>query len=219
MIFTYDRAVSSGFTLVNTLVSQDHPSYLRRFQVPTKYRDWMPFASTDCVMPFGTLNQDEPFVVDPTQAFIILQLFGEVQDRVLIVLRTQALIKHACLMGTDTYIPWEEWGRDAIVMEMPTSDSVIYIQGVHVVEGQMGKVPGSDHANHMSIRVFDFSKRGCSTIRDEGGETVWAAWYEEGRELSLEGSQNMGRLELGSLGDGAFYSLVSCLRCWKTGVG
>jgi len=219
MIFTHDRAVSSGFTLANTLVSQDRPSRFLRFQVPTKYRNWIPFASTNCVMPFGTLNQDEPFVVDPTQAFIILQLFGEVTDRVLIVLRTQALIEHACSMGTDTYIPWEEWGRDAIVMEMPTSDSVIYVQGVHVVEEQMRKVPGSDHTNHTSIRVFDFSKRGCSTLCDEGCETVWAAWYKEGRELLLEGSQNVGRLEFGSLSDGVFYSLVSRPRCWETGVG
>jgi len=218
MIFTYNRAVSSGFTLANTLVSQDHPSHFRRFQVPTKYRNWIPLASTDCVMPFGTLDQDEPFVVDPTQAFIILQLFGGVTDCVFIILRTQALIEHTCSMSTD--IPWEEWGRDAIVMETPTSDSTIYVQGVHVIEEQMRKVPGSDvHTNHMSIRVFDFSKRGCSTLCDEDGETLRAAWYKGGRELFLEGSQNVGIPEFGSLGDGVFYSLVSRLCCWRAGVG
>ena len=91
----------------------------------------------------GTLNQDEPFVVDPTQAFIILQLFGEVPIRVFtVVLRTQALIEHACSESTDIYIPWEDWERDAIVMEMPTFGSVIYVQGVRVIEEQMLEVPG-----------------------------------------------------------------------------
>jgi len=120
-------------------------------------------------------------------------------------------------MGTETYIPWEEWGRDPIVTETQAFNLSTCVQGVHVTEAEMRRVPG-DNVD-MRLRAFDFSKWGCSTLCDEGGEAVRTARYKYGRELLLEESGNVSRLGFGSLDNGVFYSLVSRLCHLKTGVG
>jgi len=218
MVFPHGPATNfPGFTLIDTLVSQVHLKNFRLFSTPTRYHNWAASASLDCGMSFGTLDQDGPLIVDPTQAFIVLQFVGgEEPTRVCIVLRTQALIKHACSMGTETCIPWEEWGRNAIVMEMQALNQATYVQGVHVIEVEVRKLPdGNFDTNHLYLRAFDFSKWGSGALCDEGGETVQTARYKDGREFSLERSGNLGRLGFGLLGDGIFYSLVSRLYHWK----
>ena len=71
-------------------------------------------------------------------------------------------------MGTEIQIPWEQWGKDAMVtMEMPTFGSHIYVQGAHVVEVKARSVSGGG-VERICLRIFDFSKRGCSTLWDEG---------------------------------------------------
>ena len=218
MIFTRGRAVDSfGLILINTLASQDHQRNFRLFCLPARYRDW----ATSMDIDYGTPDQDRPFIVDPTQAFIVLQFFGgEKLSRVWVILRTQALIEHASSVGTETYIPWEEWGRDAIVMEMPMFTLTVYVQGVHMVEvGTQSFSDGEVEMDYMCLRTFDFSKWGYSTLCDEGGEAVRETWYEDGRELLLEESEDMDGPEFGSLGNGILYSLVSCLCHWKMSVG
>ena len=222
MIITGGSGVKSfGLALINTLISQDHPGKFRQLRVPTKYHDWIPFTSIDYDMSLGTLNQDGPFIVDPTQAFIVLQLLcEEAVTRVSIVLRTQALIEHACSMSTETYIPWEEWGRDAIFMEMPTFIPFTYVQGVHVIEVETRRVLGGNtNTIYMHLRIFDFSMWGCSMLCDESGEAVRTARYKSGRELSLEESRIVSTLGFGSLGNGVFYALVGHFCRWETGVG
>ena len=121
-------------------------------------------------------------------------------------------------MNTEIYIPWNEWGRDAIFIEMPASDRPIHVQGVHVIEAEERRVPGGDTV-HMGLRIFDFGKWGCSTLCDEGGETVRTARYRGGRESLLEGSGTRSIPEFDSLGDGIFYAVVGHFCHWKRGVG
>ena len=205
--------------LFNTLVSQDDSRSLRRFRVPQRYRNWFPSVIIDRGMPLGTLNQDEPLIVDPAQAFIVIELFrGEVSTLASIVLRTQALIRHSCSMSTDTHIPWEEWGKDAMIIEIPTLHLKFYVQGTQMIEAKMRRVPGGG-MEHICLRTFDFSKRGCSTLRSEGCEVVPAAWYENGRDLFLEGRGNVEEQEFDSLGNGTFCYLVSFFCHWKIRVG
>jgi len=212
MIFTHDHATnSSGLILINTLISQDLQRNFRLFCIPTRYSDLIAPTSIDYDMSLGTLDQDGPFTVDQTQAFIILQFFGgEEPNCGWVILCTQALIEHACSMRTETYIPWEEWGRDAIVMGIPTFSPAIYVQGVHAVEAAMRTVPDSFGRVHIYLRTFNFSKWGCSTFCDEGGEAVRETRYEDGRGLFLKGS-DVGLVEFGPPGNSVFYSVVSRL--------
>ena len=208
MVFDLERIGNPPeFTVFNTLIPQDHPRSLRRFRVPMRYRNWLPSAFTDREMSLGTLNPDNPLIVDPSQAFIILELFGrEAGIRVFIVVRTQSLIKYTCSMDTEDCIPWEEWGRDAMIMEMRSSCPQIYIQGTHVVEVKARRLP-NDVMERMYLRTFDFSKQGCSMFWGEGGEVMQAVWYKGGRDLFLEESENMIPVRLSSLGNGTFFYL------------
>jgi len=160
MLFTSDYFPQLIF--IDTLISQDHLRNFRQLCFPERYRDSVTTASINYDMSFGTLDKDGPFIVDPTQAFIILQLPGaEEQTRVCVVLRTQALIEHACSMRTENYIPWEEWARNSIIMERQTSNLPTYIQGVHLIETEMRRVPGGNvDMSRIYLRTFDLSKRG-----------------------------------------------------------
>jgi len=200
------------FMLFNTLIPQDRPRELRRFSVPQKYRDWFPSVNIDHEMPSGTMSRDEPLVVDSTQAITVLNLFRG-PAHVLIVLRTQALIKHACSMGVDTHIPWKELEKDAVVVDVPVYGSSIHVQGTHVVVARMHDDPDGG-TGHMCLRVFDCSKRGCIKLRGEGDEAGRKAWYEGGQDFPLGGNENADPQRLCSLANGTFY-LVSRLCCPK----
>jgi len=220
-MMVFDRGHAGNppeFTLFNTFISQDHPGNLRRFRIPMRYHKSVLVVKTEHSMSLGTPDRDGPLIVDPAQEFIVLELFdaSALKPYVLIVLRIQALIKRACSVDTEIQISWEEWGRDAMIMEMPTFDSRIYVQGTHVVEAKVRSVSGGE-AKRICLRTFDFSKRGCSTLWDESSETVRAAWHEDGRDLFLEGGDNMN---LYSLGNGTFFHPpVSRLYRPKTSVG
>jgi len=101
----------SQFTVFDTLISQGSPTNLRRFCVPLKYSGWKPSMHVDRDMPLGTPNQDDPLIVDPAQAFVVLGLFsGVTSTSVYIVSRIQALINHTCSPSTEIYVRWGEWG-------------------------------------------------------------------------------------------------------------
>ena len=207
------------FTLFDTSVSQDHPTNFRHFRVPLKYRDWSPSVTLDTCIGLGMQNQDEPLIVDPTQALILLQFYrDDVSTDAVVMLRIQALVKQACLMGADTDIPWRELERDAVVIEPSTSNAKFSVHGVHVIEVTRhpilfdGDVPVRFH-------VFDFSRRGCSTLRDANDETMGAAWCKGGRGFPFEWSGIRTRNALCSLGNGTFYGLVCGLHRWKVHEG
>jgi len=114
-----DRTGNAQFILYNTLLLQNHPGSFRRFCFPQKYRSWFPLTNTDYDMPPGTVDRDGPLVTDPTQAALLVKLLGrEGADRVLFIFRTQALVDHACSTSADTDIPWDEWGRGTMTMEI-----------------------------------------------------------------------------------------------------
>ena len=195
------------FTLFNTFISQDYPTNFRRFRVPLKYRDCYPSVTLDNCICLGMLNQDEPLTVDPTQAFILLELSSiDSSTDAVITLRIQVLIEQACLMDTGTHIPWRELTRDAVVVETSVSDSNFYVQGVHVIEEPRNYFFFGD-GSLMHFRTFNFSKRGCSTFQDADGETV--------RYFSLEWGGTVPH----PLGNGTFYCLVCGFRRSKAHEG
>jgi len=92
-----------------------------------------------------------------------------------------------------------------MVMEMPTRDACILVQGVHVI---VVKIPTSPH---LRLQPVWFS----STLWDKGGRAGRTDFYEGEWDFLLEGSRGVPNWGLNSLGNGTFYSLVSCPCCWK----
>jgi len=194
--------------LFNTLLPQDHPRNLRRFRIPPRYRKQFPFVATDRDGSFGT--QDGSLITDPTQAILVADVCDcdEPPRHYSLILRTQALITRACSMSSDTCIPLDEWERDTVIMEMPADDTNIFVQGVHMIVVKKRAHIGDD-MDHLRLRTFDFSLRGCSTLWDKGDSAGRTDLYEGGRDFILEGTGGVSDWGLDSLGNGAFYSLVS----------
>ena len=215
MVSTSNHDGLAELVLFNTFLPQDHPRNLRRFDIPLRYRGRFSSVITDCDGPLGT--QDGSLITDPAQAILVVDLCdGDEPHHLSLVLRIQTLVARACSMSSDTCIPWDEWKRDAVIMEMPVYDSHIFTHGVHViVVGKRAHV--GDDADHLWLRTFDFSLRGCRALQAKGGRAGRRRTdvYESGRDFTLEGTVGVSDWGLNSLGNGAFYSLVSCTCCWK----
>jgi len=199
--------------LFNTLLPQDDQGNLRRFDIPLRYRGRFSSVITDRDGSPGT--QDGSLITDPAQAILVVDLCdGDEPHHFSLVFRTQALVARACSMSLDTCIPWDEWKRDAVIMEVPAHDSHIFIHGVHVIVVKKR----AQNADNLQLRTFDFSWRGCRALWGKGGRARRRRMdlYEGGRDFILEGTENVSEWGLNSLGNGAFYSLVSFTCCWKT---
>ena len=125
---------------------------------------------------------DEPLVVDPTQAFVLLELSSDNRSTdAVIFLHIQALVEQACLMGADTDIPRKELERDVVVVETSVPYSTFHVQGVRVIqEARCYMFHGDDKPVSFRMPISGFSRRGCSALRDADGETVGAAWRSGG---------------------------------------
>lgn len=162
----------------------------------------------------GTLDRDIPLTTDPTHAILIVQLISRDPQlaRVFLVVRIQTLIEHVSSMDADAYVPWDDWGRDAWVMEVPQYGigSSLYplIQGAHVALVKTCITPAG-YRPHLCI--FDFSLRGRSILSPwgEDEEAERRVLFEGGWNFLLEGNEEMAEYKFESLGDGKFMYLVS----------
>ena len=161
----------------------------------------------------GGVNRDGHLVVDPNQAILILSLFPSVLElQIFLILRTQPLIERTCSIRTDTEIPWDEWGRGAVVMKIPVRiGTLAIIHGTRVlVIYDTFRDPGS----HYRVHVFDVSRRGSATLPlldgNEGG-TERRAIFEDGRSCEFEAGDGMSLWDLQPLGDTIPLSVVSLL--------
>jgi hypothetical protein len=159
--------------------------------------------------------------IRPKRSTLLSFFHSDSRRHVTLAFRTQVLIEQACSLSTDSEIPWDEWGRGSVALEAPNPGRLhTLVQGLHVITVKKCAAPGS-HREQLCLRSFDFSLRACGTLSDigEGGEAVRAARHEDGRDLFLEGSENLDDWELYSLGDSVFFYPVSCLCSWKVSVG
>ena len=209
------------FTIFDTLVPRNHQVRSRRFCVPTRYCDWWyPFLHVDGDRCLGTLGR--PLTTDPAQAVLAVRLVSLDGPQVFLIVRVQTLIECVRSMSLDTCVPWEEWGRDAAVMEVPDlEDTSPYegpfplIQGVRV--SWVNATPDVDYLPHLCS--FDLSRRGWSALplRGEGYGTERKVAFEDGRQISLQGDEGMPESQFYPLGDCKFVYLVSRSCRWKVG--
>ena len=219
MIFlTPDTPPIPEFTIFDTLVPPNHKARLRRFCMPERYRDWFPVLCADGDRYLGTL--DRPLTTDPAQAILVIKLVSPDGPRVLLIVRIQTLIKCVHSMSPDTCSPWEEWGRGAAVMEVPTHASAyegpfLLIQGVRVT--WVNATPGVDGLFLPNLCSFDLGRRGWSILplRDEGNGTERRLSFEDGQQISLQGNDGMVESRFDHLEEGKFMYLVSHSCCWK----
>ena len=201
-----------GLSVFNTLLPQDHPRHMRQFKLPPKHGQRSARVHLDRDRSLGTVDRDGPLIVDPTQAILVMDLSPSVrQPQTLIILRMHPLIEHTCSMRPEVQIPWDEWGRDAVVMEIPIdfTYSTITIHGARVLAiHQTRRDPEDCHRIH----VFDFSRRATSALPplgDKVGGSERRVAFKGGRNCALEGGEGMSAWGLRSLGDSVVFYKVS----------
>ena len=217
LVLTYDHLTEDPELVVfNTLIPQDHPNNARRFIVLPGPDDRGARILVDCDRPLGILDMDEPLVADPAQAIFVMEFASSQGPSFLVVVRTQALIEHVCSPRTDFNVPWDVWGKGAVVMELPTHCHYVSTF-VHGTKAMVQTVTGFRVGHHSTygIHTFDFSRRGCSSLQllnEEGGGTEREALlFKDGWNFEFNGIKGMSPWDtLESLGDGSLFYLVSC---------
>ena len=202
------------FTIFNTSVPQGHPGNMRQFRLPPEYPGRGVWVYFDHDRSSGTVNRDGHLIIDPTQAIFIMSLSTSPQgSEVILILRIQSLIEHACSIRTDAKIPWDEWGRGVVVMENPTG----YVHSTTIVHGPRMLVLRSTRERrkpHYRIHTFDFSRRGSAALPlSDGGDgaTGRRATFEGGQNCVFEVGGGMNVQDIESLGDSMVVHIVSLL--------
>jgi hypothetical protein len=199
----------------NTLIPQDDPSNSRRFNLPSWHTHWGAPILVDCDRPLGTPDIDGPLVADPAQAILVMEFPASQDPSVLVIVRTQALIGYACSPRAGFDVPWGDWGKGAVVMEVPRHCDYISTS-VHGTKVVVQTYTGVRLGHYPSYRIhtFDFSRRGSSSLQllnEVGGGTEREALFDNGLGFQLEGSEGMSSwASLESLGGGSLFYLVSC---------
>ena len=213
-------------TLFDTQVPHDHPVSSRRFHTPLRYRGWYPSIHVDSHRCLGTPDQNRPLATDPTQAILAIKLVSHDGPRVLLVVRIQTLIEHVRSTGAGACVPWDKWGRDSVVMELPTrsrprNDPHPLVQGVRVMFVEVRRSPGlGGDLRRPHLFTFDLSRRGCSVLplRDEGDGIERRVLFGNGQKFILQGDGQLAGCEILSLADDQFMCLVGHFRVGNVAV-
>ena len=207
----YDDA--HEFPVFDTLLPQDHPRNLRWFRLPRKYCGRNAYLQVNRGGSLGTADRDGPLIVDPTQAIIIMDFLETSQEpRVYLILRIQPFIECACSMRADVRIPWNEWGRGTVAMEI---SSTVAVHPETVIHGaRVLAIVETPHGlrQRFCIHTFDFSRRESAALQlsdGNGREAERKATFEDGWRHVLEVADGMSSWGLQSVGGGVVFYIVS----------
>jgi len=208
MILLPDWSAVTELIVFNTLIPQGRPENLRRLGVPRRFHHQFAKILVDNDRPLGAPNRNEPLIADPAQAVLVLEIISDLNPHTFLVVRMQALVERTRLTSVDSCVPWDEWGADAVVMEVPMrSGPEILIHGAQVAAVW-------ERAYDWGIQTFDFSRRGCNSLppwADGGSGTERSVLFEGEEGLTIQLGRTMISPEnLGSLSDGSLIHLVSC---------
>ena len=202
-------------TVFNTLVPRDHPGSIRKLALPQRFRGWAAKIRVDHDRLLGTPNRDEPLIADPVQAVLVVELTGGWDSPVFLVVRTRTLIERAWSTRADSYVPWDEWGRDAVVMEVPAphGSPCIFVHGTRVVMVREYPCGSWDWPWRYIVHTADFSLRGCSylPVWGGGGGTMKRMLLKDQECFILELGDGSRFSDLEPLSDGSLFCLVSYL--------
>ena len=197
--------VGPELLVFNTLIPQDNPRNVRRFRLPSKYRNWRAYVRLDHDRSLGVMNRGGPLITDPTQSVFIVDLsLNLLGQRELLVLRVQPMIELACSMRADVQIPWDEWGRGSVAVGIPMSlCRHVYLITVH--GARLLVIHSTDYADeHPYIRIFDFSRGESAALplsdaNDDGTER--RILFKHGRRCAFKPAKGTTPWALEPIGD------------------
>ena len=202
-----DRLAITELAVFDTLIPQDHPGYLQRLMFPPEFCNKPAKIHVDGDRDLGTPDKDEVLLPDPAQAVLALCIAQD-QGSVLLVVRTQVLVKQVDSVRTDCRIPWDEWGRDAVAIQLQGDEVFTLVHGAQVMVV----------CDSYNIRTFDFGQRGHGSLplqrRGDGPER--RVLFGDGVNVRFKPDRICPWGSLESLSDGSVINLVSFLAHYVT---
>jgi hypothetical protein len=167
-----------GLVVFDTSIPQQSPDSWRRFNiVPTHHQhsrnlcSWGVWVYTDTDRTQGEGSRDGPFIVDPEQSVVVFVLSPKesrsppTRTRVLVI-RAATLVGYMSSTHTGQSIPWHDWKKDVMVIEIPPFD-VSYVHTFVLGSRVLLMLKSNDlrgHTGGYSIWAYDFSRWGCRAL-------------------------------------------------------
>ena len=209
-----NMSAATELAVFDTLVPRDRPGYLKRLEFPPEFRDKPVKIRVDG--HFGTPNKDEVFLADPAQAVVVIEFGGGRKPPDLLVVPMRVLIEQTHSEHAGSRVPWDEWGRDAVVIE-PNDDNyrlstIVHGAQVMIVCASLPYAFGQPQRGGFRVYTFDFSQRGRSSLPLHSGidGIRRVLLLEGGTDVRFESDDDMNRWDrLRSLRDGSLFHMVS----------
>lgn len=162
-----------SLVVFDTSLPQRSPDSWRRLNIAPKYHHeyvkypsaWEVLIHTDGNRPLGKGSCDGPFIVDPTQSVVAMVLiYHEVGDfpggEVVLVVPAAALVRRMSPTPSGSHIPWDDWKRDVMVVDIPRHVSHVrtFVHGTRVL---LMTYSGTER---YSVQAYDFSRWGCRAL-------------------------------------------------------
>ena len=208
-VVIFDRwAITDSLVVFDTLVPQYHP---QRLLFPLEFRNTSVGICVDHGRDLGTPDKDEVLLPDPAQAVLIIELGQDREHQMLLVVRTQILVNWVDSVRADYRVPWDEWGRDTVAIQVQNDgdhETFTFVRGAQVMIMRAPRGSGC-----YEVRTFDFSQRGRGSLPLRGGaDGTGRTLFEDGINLRFEPGLFFGAFDaLESFSDGSLIHLVSCL--------
>ena len=206
-----DKLAITYLAVFDTLIPQDHPGYMQRLAFPLEFCNEPAYICPDHDRHLGTPNKDEVLLPDPTQAILITNISAGRNHRILLVVRIPVLVKQVYSLRTDSCVPWDEWGRDAVAIEVQHDQGHRLLTFVHGAQVMIARESSLRRFRDYDVRTFDFSQRGRGSLPRGGADgTVRRVSFQDGVNLGFELDGRVDAWdELKSLSDGSLIHPVS----------
>ena len=200
---------AAGLLIFDTQVSQGDPGYFRRLEFPMDLHHRPIYVHVDHDRNLGAPNTKGALVPDPSQTVLVMELGDTLEPRDLLVVRTKVLIRQAFSAYIDSRVPWGEWSRDAVTIEVQMYGCALFtfVHGAQVMAVQEMWNRMGEHCHQ--VRTFDFGRRSALPARRGAGITKRRLLFEDGARSEFESGRGLNLwTELQSLSDGSLFYLV-----------
>ena len=187
--------------------------FLQRLAFPLEFHGMCANMHIDLGRDLGTPNKDEVLLPDPAQAVLVMDIWADRELRILLVVRTQVLVKQTYSVRAGSPVPWDEWGRDAMAIEVQNDGGHRMLTFVHGAQVMIARASSLRGLGNYDVRTFGFSQRGRKSLPIRGeADAERRVLFEAGVNLKFEPDDGIGpQGELKPLSDGSLICLVSYL--------
>ena len=167
--------------IFDTSIPQKSPDSWRSFSVSVRHprntcgpppkEFWV---HTDSNRAQGGGPCDGPLVVDPAQSVIILVTRFPRGREVFLVVRVAALVGHMSSARTHGRIPWDEWKRDVMAVELPLYARYykVFVLGFRVLL-MASPWRGDSYEEDIPALAYDFSRWGRRALVGGGKKRIF----------------------------------------------